>query len=59
MTQYHRAPREDIVNIRLPILIIELAALGAFDKEGVSFYGTKSTDGTVDSSGKELQCFLE
>jgi hypothetical protein len=51
VTQNHRPPRKHIVDIRVPVHIVEPGAPGMMDEKGVAAHGFEGSHGTVDSAG--------
>ena len=59
MSQDHRAPGADVVNVALPVGIPKIGALGFFNKAGRAANGLESPHGRVHPAGDNLSGPLE
>ena len=59
VSQDHRSPGIDKIQIFVSIHIIQISAVGVVDETGTAADGTESPDRTVDSAGNELHCFFK
>jgi hypothetical protein len=56
MTQNHRAPRQDVVDVAVPIDVVEAGAFGALDKPGLASDGAEGAHRTIYTPGDQLLC---
>jgi hypothetical protein len=59
MPEDHRPPREDIINVRISIQIVEPSPLGSVNEPRLSSNGSEGADRTVYPPGNQLLSLFE